>query len=66
MAEVYAETVLLGWTGVADENGTPLPFTKENCVKLLTDLPDLFRDIQEQAQRVANFRAADLEADAKN
>lgn len=66
MAEVYAETVILGWTGVTDEAGNHLPFNKENCVKLFIDLPDLFRDVQEQAQRVANFRAADLEADAKN
>jgi hypothetical protein len=66
MAEVYAESVILGWTGVDGPDGQPLDFNRENCVKLLTDLPELFRDIQEQAAKIANFRAAEREADAKN
>lgn len=64
--EVFAETVVLGWEGVEDENGNELPFTKENCIKLFTDLPDLFEDVQEQAQKAALFRADIREADAKN
>jgi len=66
MAETYADAVILGWEGVTDEAGTPLDFSRANCVTLLTDLPELFRDIQEQAGRAANFRAAEREADAKN
>lgn len=66
LREVFAETVVLGWENVEDEQGNPLPFTKENCVKLFTDLPDLFDDLQEQSQRAALFRAEIREADAKN
>lgn len=66
LREVFAETVVLGWENVEDENGKALPFTKENCVKLFTDLPDLFDDLQEQSQRAALFRAEVREADAKN
>lgn len=74
--EVYAETVVLGWENVefpvldAQGNQTDkleeLPYTTENCIRLFDDLPDLFRDIQEQSQRAALFRAEVREADAKN
>ena len=66
MAEVYADAVVLGWENVTGADGQPLPFSREACVQLLLDLPELFRDIQEQATKVANFRAAELEEDAKN
>lgn len=64
--EVYAETVVLGWEGVEDEEGNDLPFNKENCIKLFTDLPDLFRDLQAVSQSIAAFRSEIREADAKN
>lgn len=64
--EVYAETVVLGWENVEDEHGKELEFTVENVIKLFTDLPDLYTDIQSQAQRTALFRADVLEADSKN
>lgn len=64
--EVYAETVVLGWEGVEDENGDELPFNRDNCVKLFTDLPDLFADLQKTSQNIAVFRAEVREADAKN
>lgn len=64
--EVYAETVVLGWANVEDREGNDLAFTKENVLKLLNDLPDLYTDIQEQAQSAALFRMSVREADAKN
>lgn len=65
--EVYAETVLLGWEGVTEDDGkTPIPFNFENAVKLLTDLPDLFDDIVQQASTAQLFRGVQLEEDAKN
>lgn len=66
MAEVYAEAVIIGWEGVKDEKGKTLPYSKENVVKLLTDLPELFKDIQDQASTIANFRKEEIEAEAKN
>ncbi len=66
MAEVYAESVVIGWQNVRDRDGQVIAFTRDACVKLFLDLPDLFRDVQEQAMRVANFRAQELEADSKN
>lgn len=74
--QVYAETVVLGWEHVEfpvlDAEGKPtdvleeLPYTPENCKRLFVDLPDLFADLQEQAQRAALFRADIREAEAKN
>lgn len=64
--EVYAETVVLGWVGVEDADGNPMACTKENCIKLFTDLPDLFTDIQEQSQQASLFRSSLREVDGKN
>lgn len=66
MREVYAETVILRWEGVTDREGNPLPFSKENVVQVLKDLPDLFTDIQQQANKVALFRKANLDDAAGN
>lgn len=64
--QVYAETVVLGWENVDDAEGKPMTYSVENCRKLFDDLPDLFADIQEQAQRAALFRAEIREAEAGN
>jgi len=66
LAEAYAEAVIVGWRGVKGESGKNLSFNKDNVVKLLLDLPELFRDIQEQAQKTSNFRKAEVEDEAKN
>jgi hypothetical protein len=66
LIEVYAETVVLGWEGVTDERGKDLPHSRENVVKLLTDLPDLFQDIIEQSSKMALFRQQQLETEAGN
>ncbi len=65
-AELYAETVVLAWENVEDEQGAKLPFTRENVVKILTDLPELFADVRLQANRLAPFRAVEREADSGN
>jgi hypothetical protein len=57
LREVYAETVVLGWENVEDGDGNPMAHSVSNCIKLFEDLPDLFKDIQEQSQRSALFRA---------
>lgn len=64
--EVYAETVVLGWENVQDEEGNDLPFNRANCLKIMEDLPDLFAEIQQQSQRVALFREEVLDGDAGN
>ena len=63
---VFVDTVLKGWKNVRDENGAELPFNKQNAVKLLTDLPDVYDRLQEEAKLSANFRDAALEEEVKN
>lgn len=65
LAECYAEAIILAWEGVTDENGEELPFTKENVVKVLLDLPDLFANIQEESQRLSNYIRAEADEVAK-
>lgn len=64
--EVYAEAVILGWENVQDADGKDLPFTRENVIKVLTDLPDLYQDIREAAAKATLFRDAELETDSGN
>lgn len=77
MAEVYAKSVILGWESrenkdspwkpvVKDRAGNEMPFTPENCKKLLLDLRELFRDIQSQAGKAALFRKVEDETDVGN
>lgn len=66
LAEAYAEAIVLAWDGVRGLEGEEIPYSKENVIKVLLDLPDLFRDIQEQSQRIANFLKDAAESDAKS
>jgi len=76
LVSIYADTIVLGWeSGDLDKpksdvipgpSGKDLKFTRDNVVKLLIDLPDLFADIRGQSVQLALFREAVKEADAKN
>jgi len=66
LIEAFAETVVLGWEGIKDRNKQPMPFTRENVIKLFTDLPELFTDVREQAMKAANFRELGVETDSGN
>lgn len=66
LREVYADTVVIGWSNVEGADGKPMPFTRENVIKLFTDLPELFADVQDQATNLALFRAEINEQDVKN
>lgn len=66
MLDVYAETVVLGWENIEDQDGNELPFSVENVKQLFADLPDLAADVRSQAQEIAIFRADIAEASAKN
>jgi hypothetical protein len=64
--EIFAEAIVLAWEGVRNREGELLPFTKENCVMLFTDLPDLFMDLQDFSSKAVNFHMDDVEGDSKN
>lgn len=79
LAESYAEAVILGWDhkvgegesakwepGMIDEEGKVMEFNNENVIKVLLDLPELFRDIQGQCDSAANFQLESRKETAKN
>lgn len=66
LAQVFAQTVILGWENVTDRDGNELEFSPENAQKLLLDLPDLFASLREEAVAAANFRADEVEEDLGN
>jgi hypothetical protein len=66
MIETYADSVILGWTGVKDSEGNDMEFNRENVIKLFTDLPDLFMDVRSQSDKMALFRSMEIESDVKN
>lgn len=66
ICEVYADTVVLDWENVEDEQDNPMDCTRENIIKLFTDLPDLFADVRAGAADSSAFRAEILEAVVKN
>lgn len=63
--ECFAEAVVLNWE-LVDANGDAIEFTREKCVDLFEELPDLFIDIMQQAQMVVNFVEATRAEDAKD
>ena len=40
MAKVMADTILLGWKGLK-EDGEEVLYSKEECVRVLVDYPDI-------------------------
>lgn len=66
LLESYAEGVVVGWQNVKDAEGKIMPFSKENVVKLFSDLPDLFNDVKQQAENVSLFREEGEKLDEKN
>lgn len=65
-ADIYAETIIIAWEGIKDKDGNILEFTKENVIKILVDLPELFSLIKEEAEKFENFHEDEIKADEKN
>ncbi len=70
---VFVKTVLLGWNNVllSDVTGNKedkgfAPFSAENATKLFKNLPDLYEDLQTDAQKATLFQDAEMEEKAKN
>lgn len=76
LVETYAEAVIVNWETKVDgkfqmgieapNGGKLLSVNVKNIALTLMNLPDLFTDLQAQANRVALFREVILEADAGN
>ena len=63
--QAYADAVVLNWENVK-LNKQPLPYSRENVLKLFQAMPRLFDDIREYANDLGTFQNQDVEDDAKN
>jgi hypothetical protein len=58
---LYARYVVVGWEGMEEPNGTPIPFTTENCMDFCNQCPsEYFDQIRNFASEPSNF-AVDTE-----
>jgi hypothetical protein len=55
LKDVYFDAVVLSWEDVTDRDGNDLPFTKENFIQVMTDLPDLWKNLRQAAANMDNF-----------
>lgn len=60
--EAAADGLLLDWRGKVEENGQPLPYSRENAIKLL-QIRFLREWVVEQALNMANFRGEEEAAE---
>ena len=66
LLETFIEACLLGWENITYQDGKAVKFSKQNAVKLFTDLPDLFGDLRDQSSKMATFQQEEIEADSGN
>lgn len=65
--EIFAKAVVLEWSGVtADDGTTEVPFTVDTAITCFERYPEFFNFVVSEAQRMANYRQAALEGEAKN
>jgi hypothetical protein len=57
-----AQATVVDWEGVSDRQGNPVPFSKEACTELVTELPALRRDLLYLARTDETFRPEEVTA----
>ena len=66
MQQVFVQSILLDWRNVTDKSGKTVSFSAENAMTFFKLLPDLYFELQQQAQTASLFRVDEAEAVAKN
>lgn len=61
LKKVYSEAVLIGWRGALVLDGETLPYSPANALRVLVELPELWRIVQEEAGKYSNFRATEVQ-----
>ena len=56
LQDAFVATCLVGWEGVTDDDGQPLPFSKETAAALLLECPDVWISLRSAAQTIDSFR----------
>lgn len=63
--KAMADAILLGWEGFSVD-GVPLPYTRENAERMLTEYPDFRDEIAAISYAEENFRREAVEVAAGN
>lgn len=63
---VFAEHLITGWNNIVDKDGNDLPFSRENAVALLADLPDLVNELVNFSLDRENYDLDSVETATKN
>ena len=65
-AEIYAEAIVIGWKGICQrETGEPIPFNKEEVIKFMLAVPEVFQIIKNSAESMDTFRQEEIEEEAQ-
>lgn len=62
VVDVFVGTILKDWKDVYDREGEKIEYSKDAAKALLTELPNLFMALQQESQKMGNFRKENLEA----
>lgn len=63
---VFIEHLVTGWNNITDKDGKDLPFTTENAIALLEDLPDLADELFAFSLQRENYAIDGVEEITKN
>lgn len=61
MFNVYAKSIVVEWEGFKDTKGKVIPFTISNCVSLFKESDEIWLQVYNNAQKLSNFRALEIE-----
>lgn len=64
--EVFVNHLVKGWHNIFDIDGNEIPYSKENALKLMADLPDLVDELVGFALKRENYPIDTVEESVKN
>ena len=63
MPGLFADHVVVGWSGILDDEGEEVAYSKAAFIQLAKDCPDLWQRIRAQADQRERFQRAAIERD---
>lgn len=63
MPALFADHVVIGWDGIEDDSGAPVPYSKDAFLQLARECPDLWLRIRSQADQRERFQRENIERD---
>lgn len=54
--KLFCNTILVDWRGITNDEGTVVPYTVAAGIKLLTELPDLYEELSDEAGLKDRYR----------